>query len=41
MSLLRFAWNSQKTEPILSKQGVRFDLGRTIFADSDEVERFP
>jgi hypothetical protein len=37
MSGLRFAWDSEKAQSNLSKHGVSFELGRTLFADPDEV----
>ena len=37
MAGLRFAWDSEKAASNLSKHGVSFEEGRTIFADPDEV----
>ena len=34
---LRFAWDSEKAASNLTKHGVSFEDGRTIFADPDEV----
>ena len=37
MNGLRFAWDSEKAQSNLSKHGVSFELGRTLFADPGEL----